>query len=85
MESDKIIFNDSSLLYLQKIAKEVKTTTGERHRLADENSMLRLLKVATESKHNKVQDNLDQFSQKLDAKQHKLLSEQGISLKAQQA
>lgn len=73
-----IVFNESSILHLQKLAKDVKTSTGVKHRLSDENSMLRLLKLATEAKQQHIRNDLDAFVNELSVEQVNKLKSRGV-------
>ena len=83
--SDTMLFSQSSIFYLQKIAHTVHSSTGVRHKLANENSMLKLLKAATLSSSAMVQEDLEQFAKDLDKDQVNRLISRGVILKSYQA
>ena len=78
---DSLIFSQSSIFYLQKLAHDVHTNTGVRHKLSNENSMLQLLKIATLSTDFTVRHDLERFTDELDSTQVKMLKGQGVILK----
>ncbi len=78
---ERLILNQSSILHLQKLAHDVRSTTGIRHRLADENSMMKLLKKATISENIAVQRDLKAFASELDEKQISSLLSRGVVLR----
>lgn len=76
-----MIFSQSSIFYLQKLAHDVHSTTGVRHKLSDQNSMLKLLKTATLSGSTEIQEDLTMFAKDLDKKQREELIGRGVILK----
>ncbi len=76
-----LIFNQSSIFHLQKLAHDVRSSTGIRHKLSDENSMMKLLKKATLSNNSNVRQDLDNFTSELDEKQLNTLMNHGVVLK----
>lgn len=77
----QIIFSQSSIFHLQKLAHDMHSVSGERHKLSNENSMMRLLKKASLSQDDIVRDDLQRFADNLDAKQISALMSHGIILK----
>jgi len=78
---ERLILNQSSILHLQKLAHDVRSTTGVRHKLADENSMMKLLRKATVSDNSAVQRDLKAFASELDEKQISSLLSRGVVLR----
>lgn len=76
-----LIFSQASIFHLQKLAHHVHTSTGVRHRLADENSMMKLLKSATLSYNDDVQQDLQAFMRDLNEKQVTTLMGRGVILR----
>jgi hypothetical protein len=83
--SDPLIFSQSSIFYLQKIAHNVHSSTGVRHKLSDQNSMLKLLKTATLSSNSVVQEDLEMFARDLNSQQVSELMGRGVILKNRRA
>ena len=83
--SDSLIFSQSSIFYLQKIAHNVHSSTGVRHKLSDQNSMLKLLKTATLSSNSIVQEDLEMFAKDLNKEQVNELMGRGVILKNRSA
>lgn len=81
MSQATILLSQSSVFHLQKLAKDVHHTTGERHRLADENSMLKLLKKAALSNESTVQVDLKNFARDLNDSQLDSFLRRGVMLK----
>jgi hypothetical protein len=76
-----LIFSQASIFHLQKLAHHVHSSTGVRHRLSDENSMMKLLKTATLSYNEDVQQDLDAFMRDLNDKQVTTLMGRGVILR----
>ena len=76
-----LVFSKCSLFHLQKLASHVRTSTGSRHKLSDQNSMMQLLKKAVLSDNDNVQLDLNNFVSHLDDSQLQTLRKQGILLK----
>lgn len=77
----RLILNDTSIFHLQKLAHDVRSTTGVRHRLSDENSMMKLLKKATISENSAVQRDLKAFASELGEEQINSLLSRGVILR----
>ncbi len=75
-----LIFSQSSIFYLQKLAHDLHSSTGVRHKLANENSMLKLLKAATLSSSSMVQEDLQMFAKDLNKNQVHTLMGRGVIL-----
>ena len=82
---EPLIFSQSSIFYLQKLAHDVHSCTGVRHKLSNENSMLNLLKSATLSKNRLVRNDLEKFAADLKPEQIDALVGEGVVLKRQSA
>lgn len=78
---EQLIFSPSSIFYLQKLAHDVHSCTGVRHKLSNENSMLNLLKSATLSKNRAVRKDLEKFTADLNAEQINALMGEGVVLR----
>lgn len=78
---EPLIFSQSSIFYLQKLAHDVHSCTGVRHKLSNENSMLNLLKTATLSKNRLVRKDLEKFAAELKPEQISALQGQGVVIK----
>lgn len=77
----RLVLNPSSIFHLQKLAHDVRSTTGIRHKLADENSMMKLLKKATISDNSAVQRDLKAFANELNEEQINSLLSRGVILR----
>ena len=82
---EPLIFSESSIFYLQKLAHDFHSVTGVRHKLSNENSMLSLLKSATVSNNRAVRRDLDKFTADLAPDQINALMGQGVALKQRRA
>lgn len=80
-----MIFSQSSIFYLQKIAHNLHSSTGVRHKLSEENSMLKLLKAATLSSNGEIREDLDKFAEDLDRNQLDELMGRGVMFKKRSA
>lgn len=76
-----LIFSQSSIFHLQKLAHDMHSISGVRHKLSNENSMMKLLKKASLSHNNTVRSDLQKFADELDAKQLRTLMNHGIILR----
>jgi hypothetical protein len=80
VRKNDFIFTQSSIFHLQKLAKNVHGSTGQRHKLADQNSMLKLLKTAVLSNDSMVKGDLSNFKKGLNDKQIDTFLRHGVIL-----
>ncbi len=75
---DKFIFSQSGVYRLQQLANQVHSTTGVRHRLSNQDSLLRLLDFSSHCSDNIIQTYLVAFTSELDTEVINDLKERGV-------
>lgn len=78
MINEKIILSQSGVYRLQKLANQVHNTTGIRHRLSDQASMLKLIDFSSHCENSLIHTYLAAFASELDAGTLESLENQGI-------
>lgn len=77
----QLIFTQSSIFHLQKLAHDMHSISGVRHKLSNENSMMKLLKKASLSQNDTVRSDLQKLADELDTQQIRTLMSHGIILR----
>ena len=78
---DTLIFSQTAIFRLQQLASQYYHSTGERHRLANENGILELLQSSALISDRKVRAAYDAFVMELNKRQIDALTERGIRLR----
>jgi hypothetical protein len=79
---ERMIFNETNIFILSKLAAMVKQTNGRRYRLSSEESILALLKIASDSQDDRIQGYYHRFLENLTAEQILLLMDHDIHVPA---
>ena len=82
---NKLILSQASVYRLHQLANKARTVTGERHRLADEAGLLKLIRDCAFSSNTQIKWQLANFIDSLGSDQLQALSAHGIQLGYQQA
>lgn len=79
---ERMIFNETNIFILSKLAALVKQEDGRRHRLSTSASILMMLKAAADHQDDKVQEYYRRFLQNLTAEQVLSLMDQDVHVPA---
>ena len=82
---NKLIFSQSSVYRLHRLAKKVREETGTRHKLSDDSALLNLIRSCTFSENTHIKWLFREFLQSLDNLQLQSLADHGIDLGFKQA
>ncbi len=82
---NKLILSQASVYRLHQLANKARNLTGVRHRLADEASMLKLIRDCAFSNNHQIKFQLANFIDSLGSDQLQALSAHGIQFGFQQA